>query len=144
MSAHKQTEAVHSARDPFYEEDFYTPTAEEIAKLPEPTALLGAIATSVVEIISGARSVDQLASLVSDSVYEKLRQRAVIRAKANAATGQPRLVPKFSVTKVHTESPKPGIVESVVLLSSFKRTRAVTIRLEPGHKGWRATSVSVL
>ncbi len=144
MAVHKQSQPVQSARDPFYEEDFYTPTPEEIAQLPEPTALLGAIATSVVEIISGARSVDQLASLVSDSVYEKLRQRQVIRAKANAATGQPRLVPKFAVTKVHTESPKPGIVESVVLLSSFKRTRAVTIRLEPGHKGWRATSVSVL
>ena len=144
MAIHKQTAVAQSSRDPFYEEDFYVPSAEEIAKLPEPTALLGAIATSVVEIISGARSVDQLASLVSDSVYEKLRQRQVIRAKANAATGQPRLVPKFSVSKVHAESPKPGIVESVVLLSSMKRTRAVTIRLEPGHKGWRATSISVL
>jgi hypothetical protein len=138
------SDSVSQSRNPFYEEDFYAPSQEEIAKLPEPTALLSAMATSVIEIISGVRSVDQLASLVSDSVYEKLRQRSVIRAKANAATGQPRLVPKFAVTKVHTESPKPGIVESVVLLSSLKRTRAVTIRLEPGHKGWRATSISVL
>jgi hypothetical protein len=144
VAVNKNSGASAQARDPFYEEDFYAPTAEEIAKLPEPTPLLSAIATSVIEIISGARSVDQLASLVSDSVYEKLRQRSAIRAKANAATGQPRLVPKFSVTKVHTESPKPGIIESVVLLSSFKRTRALTIRLEPGHKGWRATSISVL
>jgi hypothetical protein len=132
------------ARDPYYEEDFYTPSAEEIAKLPDPAPLLGAIATSVVEIISGARSVDQLAALVSDSVYEKLRARAVIRARAEQVKGAPRLVPKFSVTRVHSESPKLGVVESVVLLSSQRRTRAVTIRLEPGHRGWKATSISVL
>jgi hypothetical protein len=132
------------SRDPFYEEDFYTPTAAEIEKLPDPTPLLSMIAASVVEVISGARSVDQLASLVSDSVYEKLRARAVLRARANAVKGQPRLVPKFTVTRVRAESPQPGIIESVVLLSSQKRTRAVTIRLEPGHQGWKATSVSVL
>ena len=132
------------ARDPFYEEDFYTPSAEEIAKLPDPQPLLGAIATSVVEIISGARSVDQLASLVSDSVYEKLRARAVIRARAEGVKGTPRLVPKFSVTRVHSESPKLGVIESVVLLSSQRRTRAVTIRLEPGTRGWKATSISVI
>jgi hypothetical protein len=144
MANDKDLGASKLARDPFYEEDFYVPSEADIEKLPDPTDLLRVIAASVVEVISGVRSVDQLASLVSDSVYEKLRARAVLRARATAATGKPRLVPKFSVTRVRLESPKPGVIESVVLLSSHKRTRAVTIRLEPGHQGWKATSVSVL
>jgi hypothetical protein len=98
----------------------------------------------VIEVIAGARPVDHLSSLLSDHVYEKLRARTVIRARADATKGRPPLMPKFAVTRVHSESPALGIIESVVLLSTSERTRAVTIRLEPIHRRWRATNISVL
>ncbi|MEN9715648.1 MAG: hypothetical protein RJA35_1115 [Actinomycetota bacterium] len=129
--------------DPLMDDDFY-PTAEEIAALPDPTALLPAIATMVIEVIAGARSVDQLANLVSDQVYERLRGRVSQRAREDAAAGRPPLMPKFAIGKMRMDSPKPGIIESVVLVSLQQRTRAVTIRLEPFHKRWRATSVTIL
>jgi hypothetical protein len=132
------------ARATFFEEGPRMITQEELDRLPDPVELLPSIATLIVEVISGARPVDHLAAIVSDQVYEKLRARQVIKARADAAAGIPNLVPKFAVTRVHAESPALGIVESVVLLSSKARTRAVTIRLEPIHSRWRATNVSVL
>lgn len=132
------------AADPLLEVHKYEPTPEEIAALPDPTPILSALAAAVVEVLSGVRSADHIASLVSDQVYERLRARASARAQLNATSGRPRLAPKFAVHKVHQESPKPGVIESVVLLSSAARTRAVTIRLEPFNKRWRATNINVL
>lgn len=119
-------------------------TEAEVAQLPDPTPILQAIATSVVEVISGVRSLDQLANLVSNQVYDRLRQKVTQRAQSEAYQSRPKLAPKFAVRKVHQESPRPGIIESVVLLSSAVRTRAVTIRLEPVNKRWRATDISIL
>jgi len=115
----------------------------ELAALPDPTPLLPAIATMVVEVISGARSVDQVANLVSDQVYHKLRSRIAAKA-ASEGPIRPPLMPKFAVGNIRTDSPRPGVIESVVLINTQARTRAVAIRLEPFHKRWRATSVSVL
>lgn len=132
------------ARANFFEDSPEVFTQEEIDRLPDPMQILPSLATLIVEVISGARPVDHLAAVVSDQVYEKLRARQVIKARADAAAGIPKLMPKFAVTRVHAESPAVGIIESVVLLSSRARTRAVTIRLEPIHSRWRATNVSVL
>ena len=132
------------ARSNFFDDAPHTISQAELDRLPDPAEILPSIATLIVEVISGARPVDHLAAIVSDQVYEKLRARQVIKARADAAAGIPKLVPKFSVTRVHTESPALGVIESVVLLSSKARTRAVTIRLEPIHSRWRATNVSVL
>ena len=152
MSASKRTaKAVIAAQNStardranFFDDSCPTITQADLDKLPDPAEILPSIATLIVEVISGARPVDHLAAIVSDQVYEKLRARQVIKARADAAAGIPKLVPKFAVTRVHTESPALGVIESVVLLSSKARTRAVTIRLEPIHSRWRATNVSVL
>jgi hypothetical protein len=150
-SAQKPSKAIIAAKNSaararadFFDEGSRPITQAELDRLPDPHELLPSIATLIVEVISGARPVDHLAAIVSDQVYEKLRARQIIKARADAAAGIPKLVPKFSVTRVHTESPALGIIESVVLLSSRARTRAVTIRLEPIHSRWRATNVSVL
>jgi hypothetical protein len=140
---------THSAKrkraaDSLLNDDLYIPSSEEIAALPDPAPILQAIATSVVEVISGVRSVDQIASLVSAQVYDRLRQKVAQRAQLDAQSQRPKLAPKFAVRKVHQESPRPGIIESVVLLSNAVRTRAVTIRLEPMNKRWRATDISIL
>jgi hypothetical protein len=132
------------AYDPLLDDDSDFPTEAEIAAMPDPAPLLPALATLIVEVISGVRPVDQMASLVSDQVYEKLRARVTAKAAADSASQRPRLAPKFAVKKVHHESPRIGVIESVVLVSTAARTRAITIRLEPIHKRWRATSVTVL
>lgn len=132
------------AYDPLLDDDSDFPTEAEIAAMPDPAPLLPALATLIVEVISGVRPVDQMAALVSDQVYEKLRANVTARAAAQSGDLRPRLAPKFAVKKVHHESPRVGVIESVVLVSTAVRTRAITIRLEPIHKRWRATSVTVL
>ena len=150
-SARTASKAVTAARNTaarsrgtFFDDSPQVITQEQVDQLPDPIELLPSLATLIIEVISGARPVDHLAAIVSDQVYEKLRARQIIKARADAAAGIPMLVPKFAVTRVHAESPALGIIESVVLLSSRARTRAVTIRLEPIHSRWRATNVSVL
>jgi hypothetical protein len=130
--------------DPLLDDVEEFPTAEQIAAMPDPAPLLPAIATLVVEVIAGARSVDHMAALVSDQVYEKLRAKVTQKNRQDAMNGRPALMPKFAVTKVKQDSPRLGVIESVVLVSTQARTRAVAIRLEPIHQKWRATSVSVL
>jgi Family of unknown function (DUF6459) len=129
--------------DPLLDDDQYYLTDAELAALPDPMPLLPAIATLVVEVIAGARSVDQVASLVSDQVYERLRGKITQRYRMES-NGRPPLMPKFAVGKVRTDSPRPGIIESVVLITTQQRTRAVAIRLEPINRKWKATSVSIL
>ena len=130
--------------DPLLDDDKYYLTDAELAAMPDPAPLLPAIATLVVEVIAGARGVDQVASLVSDQVYERLRGKITARHRAEGGPVRPPLMPKFAVGKIRTDSPRPGILESVVLITSQQRTRAVAIRLEPINKKWKATSVSVL
>lgn len=136
---------VAKKRQRYWFEDEQEPllTPEDIAAMPDPLPLLPALATSVVEVIAGGRPVEHLASVLSDQVYEKLRSKVVAKTVANNG-GRPPLMPKFSVTRVHSESPALGVIESVVLLSNAARTRAVTIRLEPIRMKWKATNISVL
>ena len=132
------------AYDPLLDDSLEELTPAEIAQLPDPAPLLPAIATLVVEIIAGARSLDHVANLVSDQVYERLRSKITQRVQATPAGGRPPLMPKFAVGQIRTDSPKPGVIESVVLIKLQERTRAVTIRLEPFHRRWRATSVTII
>ena len=50
----------------------------------------------------------------------------------------------LSVGAMQRKDPKDGVIESVVLVQSPTRTRAVTIRLEGINHRWRATAVSVI
>jgi len=156
MAVHRAAKAVlmpvlqHSGKrkvrniDPLLEDDRYYLTDAELAALPDPAPLLPAIATIVVEVLAGARGVDQLASLVSDQVYEKLRTKISQRTRLESGSARPPLMPKFAVGKIRTDSPRAGILESVVLITTQQRTRAVAIRLEPINRKWKATSVSIL
>lgn len=148
MALHKAAKMVQSVGHKVKRKratDFYDDFPElPKAELPDPAPLIPAIATMVIEVITGSRSVDQVANLVSDQVYEKLRGRIVAKKVAGPDAGRPPIMPKFAVGKVRTESPISGVVESVVLVSTQARTRAVAIRLEPVHNRWKATSVTVL
>ena len=50
----------------------------------------------------------------------------------------------FEVASVRSQSPRDGVIESVVLLKGPTRVRAVTLRLEGYNNRWRATSLAVL
>lgn len=131
--------------NPLEQAEYFGKQYTKSADLPDPTERLKALAYGLVQVMSGERPIDQIAAWVSDEVYQRLRIKtqgtlAAIRAgkvKANR-------LQNLQVGSMKTSSPRDGVVESVVLLRSQDRTRAVTIRLEGINNRWRATSVSLL
>jgi Family of unknown function (DUF6459) len=126
------------------EEDFFGVQYSRTQDLPDPEDSLKALATGVVEVIGGSRQVEQLARWLSDEVYQRLQLRANKARIQRAEAGKVAHFQNLTVQSLRTSSPRDGVIESVVLLNSRSRTRAVTIRLEGINARWRATSVSLI
>jgi hypothetical protein len=112
--------------------------------LPDPEPLVTNLARCVVEILVGAREIEQLARWVTDDVYRHLVKRVVLSTRARAARGASAVRPSFSVGTVVISEPADGVVEAVVVMHGRVRSRAVAIRLEGLDRRWRATAINVL
>lgn len=134
----------HVVSNPIEAEEYFGQQRNKTADLPDPNPSLTAIATGVIDVITGSRQVDQLSRLLSDEVYQRLAQKSALARQQRALLGKKAMIQRFSIQNVHNSSPRDGVIESVVLLNSSSRTRAVTIRLEGINSRWRATQVSVL
>ena len=126
------------------EADYFGEQYCKTEDLESPDKLLRMLAPAVVEVIAGARNITQLAAHLSEEVYGRLRDRAIKVAQDRAKRGEVAKTPNLRVGNMKNQEPRDGVVESVVLVQSPTRTRAVTIRLEGINHRWRATSVSVI
>lgn len=113
-------------------------------ELPDPRPLLENLTRCVIEIIAGARDLEQIARWLDDSVYKTLLKRVVLSAQARQATGRKPSRPVFSIGSVTVCEPRDGVVEAVVVVLGRARARAVAIRLEGLDRRWRATALHVL
>lgn len=131
--------------NPLEQAEYFGKQYSKNSELPDPTARIQTLAFGVVQVIAGERSVDQISQWVTDEVYQRVRARAVA-AKLSRRYGknEPRRALNLQVRKVKTQSPRDGVIESVVLLSASDRIRAVAIRLEGLNRRWRATAISVI
>jgi hypothetical protein len=114
------------------------------AELPDPEPLLQHLTHCVIEVLAGARDLEQLARWVTDDVYRNLSKRVVLAARARRVKGLVPQRPAFSVGRVHLSEPADGIVEAVIMVHQRARSRAVAIRLEGLDQRWRASVISVL
>jgi len=124
--------------------DLYELQEEDFENLPDATEQLRFLAPAVVEVLAGVRTVEQLSPMLSETIYLKLRDRAARAARSRAESNSEAPRPNFVVSKMHQESHRPGVIQSVVLIKSKLRTRAVAIRLESRNRRWLATAVSIL
>lgn len=131
-------------RAPFEPEVFFGHQPSASASLPDPGPLLENLTRCVVEILAGARDLQQIARWVTDEVYRNLLKRVVLSDRARRARGQQATRPSFTIGSVVTDAPRDGIVEAVVIVHGRARTRAVAIRLEGLDARWRATAINVL
>jgi len=113
-------------------------------ELPDPRPLLENLTRCVIEIIAGARDLEQIARWVDDAVYATLLKRVVISAQARQAARRPAASSVFTLGTVSLCEPRDGVVEAVVVVRGRARTRAVAIRLEGLDRRWRATAIHVL
>ncbi len=132
------------ARQRFDTEDFFGHQPASSSSLPDPAPLLENLTRCVVEILAGARDLEQIARWVTDDVYRHLLKRVVISARARQVKGQAAARPVFTVGSTTTCEPRDGVVEAVVVVRGRARTRAVAIRLEGLDRRWRATAIHVL
>jgi hypothetical protein len=122
----------------------FGPDLPKTEPLRRPQVFIAAIATAVNEVISGVRSVDQLQTVLNEHVYESLKRRAVSRAQYRMKHGRKPQVQPTDVVRVRYQYPAEGVIESVVVLSSGRRSKAVAIRLEGIHNVWRATNIGFI
>ena len=146
----KATEAApkpvrdRSSRPRFDADDFFGQQPASTSSLPDPTPLLENLTRCVIEVIAGARDLEQVARWVTDDVYRHLLKRVVISTRARRARGQRATRPAFSIGSTSIFEPRDGVVEAVVIVNGRARTRAVAIRLEGLDSRWRATAIHVL
>lgn len=131
-------------RAPFEPESFFGHQPTASAALPDPQPLLENLTRCVVEILAGARDLQQIARWVTDDVYRNLLKRVVLSDRARRARGQQAARPTFTIGTVVTDEPRDGVVEATVIVHGRARSRAVAIRLEGLDLRWRATAINVL
>ncbi|HEY0247563.1 MAG TPA: Rv3235 family protein [Gryllotalpicola sp.] len=117
---------------------------QRTAELPDPEPLLINLTRCVIEVIAGARELEQLTRWVSDDVYLQLVRRVSFAARARAVKGVSPQRPRLVVRSIHTFEPASGVIEAAVMVEMPQRLRAVALRLEGLDRRWRATSISVL
>jgi hypothetical protein len=128
----------------FAADDFFDQQPTPSASLPDPRPLIENLTRCVIEMLAGARELDQIARWLNDDVYRHLLKRVVLSSRARHATGQKVVRPTFSIGSTTMCEPRDGVVEAVVVVRGRARTRAVALRLEGLDRRWRATAINVL
>ncbi len=133
-----------NAVEGYIADDFFGEQPSSRSTLPDPEPLLINLTRCVIEVLAGARELDQLARWVSDDVYRHLLKRVVLSARARAVKGQRAQRPAITIGRVTINEPRDGIIEAVVIVHSKVRVRAVAVRLEGLDNRWRASAINVL
>lgn len=136
--------AEHSPGEKFQEQDFFGHQPSSRSQLPDPEPLLINLTRCVIEVLAGARELEQLARWVSDDVYKHLLKRVVLSSRARAVKGQRAQRPSITIGRVTISEPRDGVIEAVVIVQSKVRVRAVALRLEGLDNRWRASAINVL
>jgi hypothetical protein len=131
-------------RSRFDSEDFFGHQPSGRAELPNPEPLIANLTRCVMEILAGARDLEQISRWVTDDVYRNLLKRVIISARARQARGAPVVRPAFTLGSTLMSEPRDGVLEAVVIVRGRARTRAVALRIEGLDGRWRATAINVL
>jgi len=144
VSATHETLPSKIIRPRFVPDEFFGHQPTSSAELPDPGPLIENLTRCVIEILAGARDLEQISRWVTDDVYRHLLKRVVLSARARQATGRAVSRPAFSIGSTTQCSPRDGVIEAVVIVRGRARSRAVALRLEGLDQRWRATAINVL
>jgi hypothetical protein len=136
--------SADATTESFDTEEFFGLQRTPGHQLPDPVPLLENLSRCVIEVLAGARELDQLARWVTDDVYRHLLKRVVLAARARQLKSAPVRRPQITIGRTILAYPREDVVEAVVMVHSRVRCRAVAVRLEGLDSRWRASIVSVL
>lgn len=129
---------------PFASEEFFGRQPAVASNLPDPKPLLENLTRCVIEVLAGARDLEQISRWVSMDVYKHLLKRVSLSARARRVKGQSPARPMFTIGSTIICQPSDSVIEAVVIVRGRARARAVAIRLEGLDNRWRATAINVL
>lgn len=132
------------SEDTLEADEFFGHQPSPRESLPGPLPLLENLTRCVIEILAGARDLEQISRWVTDDVYRHLLKRVVLSARARQAKGRIPVRPAFAIGSISLCEPRDGVVEAVVIVRGRARVRAVALRLEGLDNRWRATAINVL
>lgn len=135
-------------RDPVVALDPQTPEQQVVGMLSSKVAL------AVLEVISGVRSVQQLARWLDAMCLSALTTRARLHAEACKARARRQsrdggaenvhtLHHQPIVHSVHCSNISPGIYETSVVMADKTRFRAVAMRFELERGLWKVTALNI-
>jgi len=130
--------------EPFDTERFFGVQTASNRELPNPEPMLVNLARCVLEVLAGARELDQMMRWVTEEVYTVLLRRSVLAQRARDLKGVRPHRPQVAVLRTTWSSPRDGVIEGVVIVQTAARVRAIALRLEGLDHRWRASAVSVL
>ncbi|TWX40311.1 3-hydroxyacyl-CoA dehydrogenase [Frigoribacterium sp. ACAM 257] len=110
----------------------------------DPGVAAEGLARSVLEVLAGARDLQQLTRWVSSDVHAVLRTRVRLAARARSVLADRPVRPVLRIGTVKVARPVPGVVETVVVVHGRGRARAVAIRLEIVGERWQASALHIL
>jgi len=142
--AYQETLPSKVIRPRFVPDEFFGHQPTSTNSLPDPSPLIENLTRCVIEILAGARELEQISRWVTDDVYRHLLKRVVLSTRARQAKGRAATRPTFSIGSTTQCEPRDGVVEAVVIVRGRARTRAVALRLEGLDQRWRATAINVL
>jgi len=123
-------------------------THPEQTTAPEPELHPGlaaeGLARSVLEVLAGARDLQQLTRWVTAEVHAVLRARVQLSARARSVLADRPVRPVLRIGTVMVARPVPGVAETVVVVHGRGRARAVAIRLEIVGGRWQASALHIL
>ncbi|WP_210480666.1 Rv3235 family protein [Naasia sp. SYSU D00948] len=125
-------------------DDYFGPQPTSASALPDPVPLLENLTRCVIEILAGARELEQIGRWVDEDVYRHLLKRVVLASRARSVKNQAVARPVFTIGSTHVCSPRDGVIEATVTVRGRARSRAVALRLEGLDSRWRATAIHVL
>jgi len=140
----RETMPSKPIRPRFIADEFFGHQPATSASLPDPLPLLDNLTRRVIEILAGARELEQIARWVTDDVYRHLLKRVVLSSRARQAKGVTPTRPAFTIGSTTVSEPRDGVVDAVVIVHGRARSRAVAFRLEGLDNRWRATAINVL
>ena len=111
---------------------YFAPQPTSTSRLPDPRPLVENLAYSVVEVLSGAREIEQIARWLN--AFSCWNGRRSARSKTASS----------SVGARGWRGPAEGVNAATVIMHGRARSRAIAIRLEGFDSRWRATALSVL
>ncbi|MBF4578796.1 Rv3235 family protein [Frigoribacterium sp. VKM Ac-2530] len=145
----RRTDAPHRPAELFLVEPLppeSLPPEQTAPSEPEldPGLAAEGLARSVLEVLAGARDLQQLTRWVTADVHAVLRARVQLSTRARSVLADRPVRPVLRIGTVKVARPVPGVAETVVVVHGRGRARAVAIRLEAVGGRWRASALHIL